>query len=94
MILTDQDVDGFTEFIRGIKDVEISFIILEKSDGTHRISFRSSGKYTVNDVAEEFNGGGHKFAAGASTDCLSVNKIEKKIFDYLKEKTRGNISGN
>jgi phosphoesterase RecJ-like protein len=76
---SDEDVDGFTEFLRSIQDVEISFMILEKSDGTHRISFRSSGAYTVNDVAKIFNGGGHKFAAGASMKNISANDIEKKI---------------
>ena len=86
---SDEDVDGFTEFLRMIQGVEISYMVLEKSDGTHRISFRSSGKYTVNDVAKMFNGGGHKFAAGASMNNTSVNDIEKKINSHLVSKMRG-----
>ena len=88
---SDEDVDGFTEFLRMIQGVEISFMILEKSDGTHRISFRSSGKYTVNDVAKIFNGGGHKFASGATMKNISANDIEKKINSQLVAKIRGDI---
>ena len=61
-------------------------MILEKPNGTHRISFRSSGMYTVNDVAKIFNGGGHKFAAGASMKNISANDIEKKINSQLVAK--------
>ena len=88
---SDEDVDGFTEFLRMIQGVEISFMILEKSDGSHRISFRSSGKYTVNDVAKIFNGGGHKFASGASMKNISANDIEKKINSQLVAKIRGDF---
>ena len=86
---TDEDIDGFTEYIRSIQGVEISFIILEKPDGTHRISFRSSGKYTVNDVAQYFDGGGHKFAAGAKIDNLSTIDVEKNIITQLTRKIQG-----
>ena len=88
---SDEDVDGFTEFLRMIQGVEISFMILEKPDGSHRISFRSSGKYTVNDVAKRFNGGGHKFAAGASMQNISANDIENKINSQLVAKIRGDF---
>ena len=90
----DEDVDGFTEFLRSIDGVEISFMILEKSDGTHRISFRSSGKYTVNDVAQKFDGGGHKFAAGASIRNLSSKEIEENIMRQLTYKIEGAPSVN
>ena len=91
---TDEDVDGFTEFIRGINSVEISFMILEKKDGTHRINFRSSGIYTVNDVAKIFNGGGHKYAAGASIKDSSTKNIEINIIKQLSKKIRGEFSDN
>lgn len=59
------DVDGFTDFVRTIKGVEVSVMIFENGSNTCRINFRSKGKYTVNDVAKAMGGGGHKFAAGA-----------------------------
>ena len=88
---TDEDVDGFTEFIRGIKGVEISFMILEKPDRSHRVSFRSSGQHSINDVAKTFNGGGHKFAAGASIKGSSIEEIASNIMKELAAKLPGEI---
>ena len=86
---TEEDVDGFPEFIRMIEGVEISFMILETSDGSHRISLRSSGNYSVNDVANYFDGGGHKFAAGAQIHKMTTIDIEKAITNQLSKKIHG-----
>ena len=91
---SEEDVDGFTEFLRSIEGVEISFMILEKSDGTHRVSFRSSGRYTVNDIAQKFKGGGHKFAAGASIKDISANDMVKEIISQFESKINGETIGN
>ena len=90
----DGDVDGFTEFIRTVEGVEISFMIQELKNGSHRINFRSSGNYTVNDTAQIFDGGGHKFAAGARIQDSTTAEIEKKIIDKLEEKIPGEFNGN
>jgi phosphoesterase RecJ-like protein len=89
----DGDVDGFTEFIRSIEGVEVSFMIQETISGSHRINFRSSGNYIVNDIAESFDGGGHKFAAGARVDGLSRDEIELIIVTKLAEKINGEFDG-
>ena len=92
---TQNDIDGVTEYIRSIKDVEISFMILELSDGSFRINFRSSGNYSVNDIAEIFNGGGHKFAAGARLDdSYDISRIESIIIEKINEKIPGEINVN
>ena len=89
----DSDVDGFTEFIRTIEGVEVSFMIQETNKGNHRINFRSSGNYIVNDIAESFDGGGHKFAAGARVDGLSRGEIELIIVKKLAQKIDGEFNG-
>ena len=54
-----------------------------------KFSFRSSGKFSVNQFARKyFNGGGHKNAAGGSLeDKLSValKKFLENISNYSKE---------
>ena len=89
---TIEDVDGFTEFLRSIENVEISFLITEQLDGSYRISFRSKGKYSINDVAAEFNGGGHKFAAGCKTLNSNIIEIEEKIINLLNKKMSKNVN--
>jgi phosphoesterase RecJ-like protein len=81
-----EDVDGFTEFLRSIKNVEVSFIITEQTDKTYRVNFRSKGQHIINDIAANFNGGGHKFAAGCKISNFTILEIEKKIVNLLKIK--------
>ena len=85
------DVDGFTEFLRSIENVEVSFLITEQFDGSYRISFRSKGTYSINDVAGALGGGGHAFAAGSKVSNSNVLEIEQKIVNLLKEKMDKNV---
>jgi len=62
---SSKDVDGFTDFVRSIKGVEVAVMVFENGSDTCRLNFRSKGKYAINDVAKYFGGGGHRFAAGA-----------------------------
>ncbi|RMF08995.1 MAG: bifunctional oligoribonuclease/PAP phosphatase NrnA [Candidatus Neomarinimicrobiota bacterium] len=60
-----EDVDGFTDFVRSVRGVEVAVMFFERPDGTCRINFRSKGRYVINEVAKQLGGGGHAFAAGA-----------------------------
>jgi len=61
---SNQDFDGFTDFFRGIKGVEVSLMFYDLG-GKVRLSFRSKGKYKVSEIAKKMGGGGHPFAAAA-----------------------------
>ena len=81
-----EDVDGFTDFIRSIKGVEIACMIHEISSSVFRINFRSSGKYIINDIAKSVGGGGHYYASGAKITNTSIEKLEKMLIDKLNKK--------
>ena len=78
---TNADIDGFSDFVRTIRGVEVAMMILENADGSCRLNFRSKGRYVINGVASELGGGGHQFAAGAivneSIGTLLSNAVEK-----------------
>ena len=82
---THKDVEGFTDFVRSIKGVQVSFMILEQKYDI-RINLRSRGKYIINDIAKNFGGGGHKLAAGATILNKDCETIENKIVELLKRK--------
>ena len=82
-----RDVEGFTDFVRSIKGVQVSFMILEQKYDI-RINLRSRGKYIINDVAKYFGGGGHKLAAGATISNKSCDDIENQILKLLKRKNK------
>lgn len=60
------DTDGFVNIGLSIKGIELAIICIEDRDkGIIKMSFRSKGKFSVNDFARKyFEGGGHTNAAG------------------------------
>jgi phosphoesterase RecJ-like protein len=88
---TKDDVDGFTDFARGIKGVEVSVMIFENADNSCRINFRSKGYYSINKIAQYFNGGGHSFAAGAKVSGKIsdvASKVVDKTIEIMKEQEK------
>lgn len=47
---------------------EIYILFKEKKPGLFKLSFRSKGRLAVNTIAAQFDGGGHKFAAGGAVE--------------------------
>ena len=78
---TNADVEGFRDFVRTIRGVEVAMMVLENADGSCSLNLRSKGKYIINGVASELGGGGHKFAAGAivneSIETLLLSAVGK-----------------
>ena len=60
-----KDIEGFADFLRNIKGVKASVVVLEISDEVTKLSFRSKEKFDSNDFARKLGGGGHKYASGA-----------------------------
>jgi phosphoesterase RecJ-like protein len=79
-----EDVDGFTDFVRTIKGVEVAVMFLEVKPNAIRINFRSKGKLVINRLAEKFGGGGHPFAAGALLHLPLQEASEKVISEVIK----------
>jgi len=72
------DTEGLVNLGLSIAGVKVAILLLQQGN-TVRISFRGSEGCIVNTIAsEQFNGGGHKFAAGGSSKT-SLNKTLKKI---------------
>jgi phosphoesterase RecJ-like protein len=79
----DEDMEGFVDMLRLVHEVKIAFVIIElRNHGGLKVSFRSKGAYDVNQIALDFNGGGHKKAA-ACVLKTSVKKAEKMVLERL-----------
>jgi phosphoesterase RecJ-like protein len=61
-----QDSEDLINFIRSIPSVAIALFFMEQPRGGVKVSFRSRDPYDVARLAEQFNGGGHRLAAGAT----------------------------
>jgi len=84
------DTEGLVNYALSIKGIKLAALFKE-SDGIVKISFRSVGDFSVNDLAKKhFSGGGHKNAAGgmsASTLAETVQRFEKILEENQKELT-------
>jgi phosphoesterase RecJ-like protein len=73
------DTEGTVNYPLSIEGVNFSAIFIE-SDDMVKISFRSIGEFDVNDFARtNFNGGGHRNAAGGRSDLSLQETIEKFV---------------
>jgi len=78
------DTEGFVNYGLSIKDIRLSVMIYERKDNV-KLSFRSLGNFSVNQLARKhFEGGGHKNASGGSSD-VSLDKTLQKFLDILPE---------
>ncbi|MGC9451199.1 MAG: DHH family phosphoesterase [Oceanipulchritudo sp.] len=86
-----EDTEGLVDYARAIEGVEIG-ILLEEHDGNLKGSFRAKDPgHRVDQLARQFNGGGHACAAGFNPECSMgefyprlVAALEKHFAD-LKE---------
>lgn len=78
--------DGFINFARRIRGVEVALIFRELREGEFKVGFRSKGKVDVSAISAAFGGGGHRNAAGCVVKG-SLAEVKALVFDRL-EKSR------
>jgi len=66
--VTFEEVEGLIDVVRRTREAEVACVLKEANDGTWRISLRSLGRVDVRLIAEQQGGGGHRFAAGFTSD--------------------------
>jgi phosphoesterase RecJ-like protein len=60
------DTEGVVNYALSIRDINLAALFMEREDHV-KISFRSKGKFSVDQLARKhFNGGGHRNASGAN----------------------------
>jgi bifunctional oligoribonuclease and PAP phosphatase NrnA len=60
------DTEDLINFPRSVAGVDIALVFIEQRDGSTKVSFRGKENYDVGRLAEQFGGGGHKMASGAT----------------------------
>lgn len=62
--VTMEEVEGLIDIIRRTSEADVACVLKEDVDGTVKVSLRSVGATDVERVATTHGGGGHRFAAG------------------------------
>ena len=74
--LGPDDARDVIDMIMNINTVQVAALFRQEGNG-HRISLRSKGEFEILGIAENFQGGGHMFAAGAFVEGDIKEVIEQ-----------------
>jgi phosphoesterase RecJ-like protein len=88
--LLREETEEYITVPRSIASVEVIAFFSELEKNITRVSLRSKGRITIHEVATQFNGGGHAFAAGARTGD-SLEKTAADVTKALAEKIRAEL---
>jgi len=66
--VTIEEVEGLIDILRRTAEAEVTCVLKEEVDGQVRVSLRSLGAVDVRRIAEAYGGGGHRYAAGFTSD--------------------------
>ncbi|WP_330389928.1 DHH family phosphoesterase [Tepidibacter formicigenes] len=75
------DADGFVNYARDIKGVEVGILFKQKESNLVKVSLRSKSYVDVSEIARKFGGGGHIKASG----CTIKNSLENVKEMVIKE---------
>ena len=85
--LDPADLEGVVEFPRSIRGVRLAMLFRVLANGRIKVSFRSVGDVDVSRLAEQFGGGGHRRAAGASLEG-SLASVQETVLQAAREVLR------
>lgn len=82
------DTDGFVNLPFSVKGVSFTVLLIEREDHI-KLSLRSRGGFSVNDLSKKyFNGGGHRNAAGGELP-KPLSKAVETVIGVLSEMKNG-----
>ena len=84
---TYEDTENLINECQRISSVEVAVLFVELKDGRIKCSLRSSGGIDVCKIAERFDGGGHRQAAGAHLPGPLEN-AKQTIFELVKQQLK------
>ena len=82
------ELDDLIDVVRMAREADVACVIKQQGDGRFRVSLRSRGQTDVGAVAQSFGGGGHRLAAGYTSNT-GVEDTALALVDALcRQRTR------
>lgn len=86
------DTEGFVNYGLSIKGIKLSVMIYERKDSI-KLSLRSLGNFSVNEIARKyFEGGGHRNASGGTSNLTLEQTLQKFLAILPQYKNQLNIN--
>jgi phosphoesterase RecJ-like protein len=77
--VTFEEVEGLIDVVRRTREAEVACVLKQAADHTWRVSLRSLGDVDVRRIAEQEGGGGHRFAAGFTSDDTADDVVARIV---------------
>ena len=77
--VTAGDTDDLIDVLRTARDVDVAAVLKQQRDGRFKVSVRSRGGHDLSAVAAAFGGGGHRLAAGYTSEHGPEGTIERLV---------------
>ncbi len=87
----EADTDGFVNLCLTIDTVQVALKFLELDEG-FKVSLRSKGEISVQKIAAEFGGGGHRNASGIRIRDGKLEEYIPKIIEKIRSTFAKNLS--
>jgi phosphoesterase RecJ-like protein len=78
------DTEDAINFMLRVAGSEVALLFVELPTGATKISFRSRGQIDVRQLAEQFGGGGHTMASGATVEG-DFESVKTRILDSARQ---------
>ena len=76
------EADDLIDVVRTAREADVAAVIKQQRDGRFKVSMRSRGGHDVSAVAQTFGGGGHRLAAGYTSNhglALTVERLKASL---------------
>ncbi len=70
---------------RNLATVEVALLLREEEDGRIKVSMRSKERVDVGKIAVAFGGGGHKRAAGFTSDLHDFDRVLELVLEAIEK---------
>lgn len=80
---SSDDTEGLVDYARSIDGVDIGVLIEEREDGVKGSLRAKEEKFQVQQIAQQFNGGGHACAAGLNV-AMSAGEFQQQLVSALQ----------
>lgn len=79
-----QDLKGVLKFMRRIDVCKVAVLFQERGDNEIKVNFRAKSDFNLLSVVNQFDGGGHEKAAGATIEG-SLEDVKEDVLSALRE---------
>jgi phosphoesterase RecJ-like protein len=73
------ETDDLIDVIRTDRDADVAVLVKQQKDGRFKVSMRSRGRHDLAALAASFGGGGHRLAAGFTSDRGPASTIQRIV---------------